>query len=65
MILFRILLITVMNGQIVDKQEIAVYEIKSTVERCERYIKPAFDRVYVAKDSYRMELRTVTECLKI
>ena len=65
MILFRVLLITMMNGQLVDKQEIAVYEIQSTVERCERYIKPAFDRVYVAKDSHRMELRTVTECLKI
>ena len=65
MILFRILLILVMNGQMVDKQEIAVYEIQSTVERCEKYIKPSFDRVYVAKDSHRMELRTVTECLKI
>ena len=32
MILFRILLITVMNGQPVDKQEIAIYEIQSTVE---------------------------------
>tara|TARA_Y100001963_G_scaffold101184_1_gene139202 strand:+ start:1902 stop:2102 length:201 start_codon:yes stop_codon:yes gene_type:complete len=65
MILFRILLITVMNGQPVDKQEIAIYEIQSTVEHCEKHIKPAFDRVYVAKDSHRMELRTVTECLKI
>jgi len=65
MILFRILLITVMNGQPVDKQEIAVYEIQSTVEKCRKYIKPAFDRVYVSKDSHRMELRTVTECLKI
>ena len=54
-----------MNGQMVDKQEIAVYEIQSTVERCEKYIKPAFDRVYVAKDSHKMELRTITECLKI
>lgn len=54
-----------MNGQPVDKQEIAIYEIQSTVEHCEKHIKPAFDRVYVAKDSHRMELRTVTECLKI
>ena len=65
MILFRILLITMMNDKLVDKQEIAVYELKTTVEHCEKHIKPAFDRVYVAKDSHRMELRTVTECLKI
>ena len=65
MILFRILLITMMNGQLIDKQEIAVYELKTTVEKCERYIKPTFDRTYVSKDSHRMELRTVTECLKI
>ena len=65
MILFRILLITVMNGQMVDKQEIAVYELKTTVEKCKKNIKPAFDRVYVAKDSHKMELRTITECLKI
>jgi len=65
MILFRILLITMMNGQMVDKQEIAIYELKTTVKDCEKYIKPTFDRVYVSKDSHKMELRTVTECLKI
>ena len=65
MILFRILLITMMNDQLVDKQEIAIYEIESTVEHCEKHIKPAFDRVYVSKDSHKMELRTITECLKL
>ena len=65
MILFRILLITMMNDQLVDKQEIAVYELKTTVEHCEEYIKPTFDRTYISKDSHRMELRKVTECLKI
>ena len=65
MILFRILLITMMNGQPVDKQEIAVYELKTTVEHCEEYIKPTFDITYISKDSHRMELRTITECLKI
>ena len=54
-----------MNGQPVDKQEIAVYELKTTVEKCKKNIKPAFDRVYIAKDSHKMELRTITECLKI
>ena len=65
MILFRILLITMMNGQPVYKQEIAIYELKTTIENCKKNIKPAFDRVYIAKDSYKMEIRTVTECLKI
>ena len=54
-----------MNGQPVDKQEIAIYELKTTIENCKKNIKPAFDRVYIAKDSYKMEIRTVTECLKI
>ena len=65
MILFRILSITMMNDQLVDKQEIAVFELKTTVEHCEEYIKPTFDRTYISKDSHRMVLRTVTECLKI
>ena len=54
-----------MNDKLVDKQEIAVYELKTTVEHCEEYIKPTFDRTYISKDSHRMELRTITECLKI
>lgn len=65
MILFRILLVTVMNGEPVDRQEIAVYEIKSTIKQCEQYIKPAFDRIYVSKDSDKMELKTITECIKL
>ena len=65
MILFRILLITVLNGAPVDRQEIAVYELRPTLENCQKNIKPAFDRYYVAKDSYKMELKTVTECIKL
>ena len=61
MILFYISLITSLNGKIVQEELISTYEIQSSINICEQYIKPAFEQTRKA-DPYVLVIKA--ECVK-
>ena len=59
MILFSIIMITSLNGHIVSEESISTYEINTTLEICNKYIKPAFDQ---KKNANPYVLEIASEC---
>ena len=61
MILFVITMITSLNGEILKEETISIYEIESSINICEQYIKPAFEQIRKA-DPYVLDIKA--ECVK-
>tara|TARA_Y100000310_G_scaffold22311_1_gene21421 strand:+ start:2508 stop:2714 length:207 start_codon:yes stop_codon:yes gene_type:complete len=60
-VIFVIILITsTLNGKTLQEDTIALYEINTTLEICEKYIKPAFEQ---KKQTPPYQLEVKTECL--
>ena len=59
MILFSIILITSLEGQIVQEDAIATYELHTTLESCNMNIKPAFEQTK-STPPYKIEVKA--EC---
>ena len=65
MIIFTIILVTSLQGKIVNIEQVGIYELNTTLENCKKYVKPSFDRLYTtnAYDVFdRMEV--ITDCVK-
>ena len=54
-------MITSLDGRIIHEETVSVYQIKSTIEICEKYIKPAFE-VIKKTPPYLLEIKA--ECIK-
>ena len=58
-ILLSIILITSLEGAIVQEDSIATYELHTTLETCNMYIKPAFEQIK-STPPYTLEVKA--EC---
>lgn len=44
MTILTLIYITSIDGQILEEDVIAIYEINNNIEYCEKYVKPAFEQ---------------------
>ena len=59
MIMLSLILITSLEGKIVQEDAVATYELRTTIEKCNMYIKPAFEQIK-STPPYKIEVRA--EC---
>ena len=60
-VLFIIGMVTLFDGTVVQHDPIAIYELKTTLEHCEKKIRPAFEQI---KQTPPYTIKVVTECRK-
>ena len=61
MIILTLVLLTLLEGELIDIEDIAAYELNTTLEVCEKYIKPAFEQT-IESDVYT--IKVVAECIE-
>ena len=54
-----------LNGQHVESKVLGSYKIMTSLKICETHIKPAFDTILVNTKFKAMQVKTVSECLKL
>ena len=59
MIMLSLILITSLEGAIVQEDAVATYELHTTIENCRMYIKPAFEQIK-STPPYKIEVKA--EC---
>ena len=59
MIMLSLILITSLEGRIVQEDAAAIYELHTTIETCNMYIKPAFEQIK-STPPYKIEVKA--EC---
>ena len=61
MLVFTLVMLTFLDGELLDIEDIAIYELNTTLEVCEKYIKPAFEQT---KEFDVYTIKIEGECMK-